>query len=350
MAQIIINQGDNLSSLASQYGTTVDALMASNKDNPAVKSKDLIIAGGNLNIPDQVGSPAAGPAAGTGLANGALDAATSVQGGAASNLGSLANLRLALREALNEAGKNRMANSYSQIAPLAGGVPGTLGSVVNMIRSSAAAPVESVFNDVVTAWKEDAAAAEKEKARIQELRIEFGSAIPAGVTTLDEAIGYVTPLVDKENNLRLAKLQQDQQTDNDVETWAQFLAEGGSMSSVPTKIRTQAQNRATAIMTEKEEKYKTEFKDTLKLFASKKYNTYEELREIVKKGGSLANFDLSTLNGREMDEYIGYIDELELAEKQAKTTGQRITEDRNINRLLNPSLMVNPNRVEPTNL
>jgi LysM repeat protein len=342
MATIQISQGDNLSALASKYGTTVDSLLASNKDNPAVKSANLIIAGGNLNIPDPVGAPPAGPASGTGTPNGALDATSPTQSGAASNLGSLANLRLSLREALNEAGKNRMANSYSQIAPLAGGVPGTLGSVVSMIRNSSAAPIESVFNDVTTAWKEDAAAAEKEKARIQDLRVQFGTAIPSGVTSLDEAIGYVTPLVDKENALRLSKMSQDQATDNDVETWAQFIAGGGAMSSVPSAIRTQAQTRAAVIIKENETKAKQEYQDKISLTIEKKIGTYESERQRVLSDGNLTV--------AEQRETINYIDGLELAEKQNKATSRIKSGDKNITNTLNPMLMINPNNIQPTNL
>lgn len=154
MAQVQINQGDTLSTLASKYGTTVDNLMAANKGNAAVKSANLIIAGGSLNIPDNVAAPAAGPVEGTTTpVSGALEPASVQQSGGAVATGELGNLRLALREALNEAGKSRMAAQYQQLAPLTGGVPGTLGSVVSMIRSNTAPTVENVFEDVTSSWE-----------------------------------------------------------------------------------------------------------------------------------------------------------------------------------------------------
>jgi hypothetical protein len=52
-----IASGDTLSKIATQFGTTVDAIMALNKNNPSVKSKDLIIAGGSLNLPDAPVAP-----------------------------------------------------------------------------------------------------------------------------------------------------------------------------------------------------------------------------------------------------------------------------------------------------
>jgi LysM repeat protein len=322
MAQIKINSGDTLSGIASANGTTVSALLSSNKDNPAVKSANLIIAGGSINIPDAVGSPAAGPAAGTGTpVSGSLDPASTVQGGAAQRTSSLGNLRIALRAALNEAGKERMATQYSQVAPLAGGVPGTLGGVVNMIRANLKSPIESVFSDITTTWKEDAAAAEKEKGRIQELRVQFGSAIPAGVTSLDEAIGYVTPLVDKENSAKLAKLQQEQVVDNDVEGWAASVAAGESIGSVPMAIRTKVRNRANVLIEEAKTKTKTEFENTLELFAEKKWLTYDDMRTAISSGGKIGNFDLSTLNGDEMREFTDYVDGLELKSKGGKSSG-----------------------------
>lgn len=47
--------GDTLSALAARFGTTVDAIMAANVGNPAIKTRDLIYAGMTINIP---GAPA----------------------------------------------------------------------------------------------------------------------------------------------------------------------------------------------------------------------------------------------------------------------------------------------------
>jgi hypothetical protein len=52
MATYSIKQGDSLSKIATANQTTVDALLTANKDNPSVKTKDLIIAGGSLNLPE----------------------------------------------------------------------------------------------------------------------------------------------------------------------------------------------------------------------------------------------------------------------------------------------------------
>lgn len=46
-----IKSGDTMSSIASANNTTVESLMAANANNPSVKNKNLIIAGGNLNLP-----------------------------------------------------------------------------------------------------------------------------------------------------------------------------------------------------------------------------------------------------------------------------------------------------------
>src|SRR3990167_8948747 len=105
-----IKSGDSLGKIAAANGTTVDALMAANKGNNAVKSADLIVAGGNLNLPDKVAAPAAGVAAGTGAAAGSISP-PGTQDAGASNVSALGNLRVALRTALNEAAKNRVANN-----------------------------------------------------------------------------------------------------------------------------------------------------------------------------------------------------------------------------------------------
>src|SRR6185436_172094 len=65
MATRTIKPGDTLGTIASQYGTTPDALMALNPNNPSLKSKDLIIQGGSLNIHENAvtrPSPTSGPA------------------------------------------------------------------------------------------------------------------------------------------------------------------------------------------------------------------------------------------------------------------------------------------------
>ena len=150
-----IKSGDTLGALAKAHGTTVDAIMAANKGNASVKSANLIIAGGSLNLPDGVGAPASGPAAGTGLPAGGLDPASQAQGAGAQSVGELGNLRIALRSALNEASKNRVASNYQQVAGVTGGVPGTIESVVDMIRGGVKAPVEQTFSDIMKTFEEE---------------------------------------------------------------------------------------------------------------------------------------------------------------------------------------------------
>ncbi len=53
--KITIKKGDTLSQIAEREGTTVDVIMKSNEGNKAVKSRDLIIEGGSLNLPDAPG-------------------------------------------------------------------------------------------------------------------------------------------------------------------------------------------------------------------------------------------------------------------------------------------------------
>ena len=50
MAQYKIQQGDTLSALARQYGTSVDALM---KANEQIKDRDLIYTDRMMNLPGQ---------------------------------------------------------------------------------------------------------------------------------------------------------------------------------------------------------------------------------------------------------------------------------------------------------
>lgn len=59
-SQYNIQQGNTLSGIASQYGTTVNALLNANQGNPGaipnISNPNLILAGGSLNIPDVPGS------------------------------------------------------------------------------------------------------------------------------------------------------------------------------------------------------------------------------------------------------------------------------------------------------
>jgi RNAse (barnase) inhibitor barstar len=72
-----------------------------------------------------------------------------------SKVSDLGNLRIALRDALNEAGRERQVSRLQQTFPLAEGVPGSLKSIVDMVRGSVRAPVESVFKDVLQTVTEE---------------------------------------------------------------------------------------------------------------------------------------------------------------------------------------------------
>lgn len=55
MAKTIkIIEGETLSTIATREGVSIDEIISANPDSPSVKSKDLIIAGGDINIPDVI--------------------------------------------------------------------------------------------------------------------------------------------------------------------------------------------------------------------------------------------------------------------------------------------------------
>jgi LysM repeat protein len=64
--------------------------------------------------------------------------------------GKLGNLQLALRDALNEAGKRRTEQGYGQIADVASNVkPGGMGSVVDLIRNNIKTSTASIYKTTV---------------------------------------------------------------------------------------------------------------------------------------------------------------------------------------------------------
>ena len=315
-SSFVIKQGDTLSKIAQANGTTVDAILAANKGNAAVKSANLIIAGGNLNLPDKVAAPAGGVAPGTGVPAGGLDPASQAQDAASSAVGEMGNLRMALKAALNEAGKNRVANNYSQMAG-AGltGIPGTVGSVVDMIRGSAKTGVESTFSDIMTSYKDATEAKQKELDRINQLRLEYGSAIPAGVTSLQEAIALVQPLVDQERDdsrrKGLGKLSSDQAEDDDIQAWAEMVASGErTISQVPSKIRTAVNTLSQTISTKNKEGAMNTLRENILFDIEQKVNTYEGLRSETRNSGDL--------EPNEKRELLSYIDGLENEQKASK--------------------------------
>lgn len=310
MPTYTISKGDTLSAIAAKHGTTVGELMKVNSGNPAVKSANLIIAGGNLNLPDAIAAPASGPAPSAQLPSGGISPSTNQNAGATA-VGDLGNLRIALRSALNEAGRTRVENNFRQVAPLSGGVPGTIGAVVDMIRAGIKSPVESTFSDIIQTFKDDVDAKSKEASRINELRLEYGTAIPNGVTSLDEAMKYVLPLVDKERKLRLDKMVQDQASDNDVETWAESLARGEiKIGNVPAAIRTAVKVRSEKIKETLEADGRKEYQDRI-AFRIENDSDYDTERSIV-----LQDEDLTVAEQRDVLEFIDGLEEKAREEKR----------------------------------
>lgn len=303
MPNIQIKAGDTLSKLAATHGTSVAEIIASNKDNPSVKSANLIIAGGTLNLPERVGAPAAGPTTET-------PAESLTPKGS-----SLGNLRIALRAAAEEAGKERVASRLEQFQGAGlGRTPGTLGSIADIVRGSVKPGVEQTFSDTLAAFKEANEAKQKELDRINQLRLEFGSAVPSSVTDLKTALDLVAPLVDKERKLKLDKMTDEQAEDNDIESWAESFAKGEvAIGNVPSKIRTAVKVRADAIRTRLEGEAKQEYKDRVAFRLEKKQSDFETERSLV-----LQDDNLTVVEQREI---IDYIDTLEQSQKAAKASG-----------------------------
>ncbi len=303
MAIISIKKGDTLGALATQHGTTVAELMSANKDNPSVKSSELIIAGGTLNLPSRVGEPAGGPVAEVGI-----EALPPIDKGA----GPLGNLRMALRAAAEEAGKARIASRLEQfgVAGL-GKAPGTFGNIADIVKKSVQPEVRGIFGDIITSIKEDKEARQKEMERINQLRAEYGSLVPANITDLTTALNLIAPTVDKERRLKLEKMATDQAEDNDIESWAESFAKGEIViGAVPSKIRTQVKVRADAIKTRLETEAKQEYQDRIAFRLEKKTSDFETERSLV-----LQDDNLTVVEQREI---IDYIDTLEQSQKAAK--------------------------------
>ena len=229
-------------------------------------------------------------------------------------VGDLGNLRIALREALNEAGRKRIENSFKMVAPFATGTPGTIGSVVDMIRAGVKSPIETTFSDIVASFKDASEAKQKEIDRINELRKEFGSAVPSSVTDLKTALDLVAPLVDKERKIKLDKMASEQAEDNDIESWAESFAKGEIViGNVPSKIRTAVKVRADVIKTRLEGEAKQEYKDRIAFRLEKKTSDFETERSLA-----LQDDNLTVVEQREV---IEYIDTLEQQFKAAKKQG-----------------------------
>jgi len=286
---------------------------------------------------------------------------------------SLTNLRIALRSAAEEAGKTRMANALGQFGAAGlGKTPGTLGSIADIVRGSAAPSVRGIFSDVMTGVREFQQAKQKEidrinemrqndynrandryyaaliretenmydnkqreMDRINELRAEFGSAIPANVTDLATALSLIQPLIDAERDLdkkiKLAdlakKLKSDQAEDSDIESWAEYIAGGGAVGNVPSSIRTAARVRADQLTDKRELEAKQEYKDKIAFRLERKTTDFETERNLVIQDNNLTT--------EEQREILDYIDSLEQQQKNAKGQGGLFS-------FLNPSASAAP--------
>jgi hypothetical protein len=235
----------------------------------------------------------------------------------------LGNFRAALRMAAEEAGKNRMSTLGGVMGGLGINTPGTIGAISDILRSSTGPSVNAVFSDFYEAYKTADEYKKKELDRILDLRLEFGSAIPDNVTTLAEAVKYVTPLIDKERALeneerqaemksKLQKAIADQQADGDLKGYATCIANGGSPSEcgVPEKLRSQVMLEAAKIEDMDTQNAILDEKQKIKYRLDKKLSNYEKERASV--------YEETDLTYSEMREIIDYIDGLEWASKNTK--------------------------------
>lgn len=225
----------------------------------------------------------------------------------------LGSLRIALRAALNEAGQRRTAGNFSALGDLTEGLPpGSMRSVVDLIRGSTAPAIETVFSDIVSGFEAELESKRKEKEKIQELRLEYGSAIPAGVTSFDEAIKYAEPLIDEERRLALEDDRAELAEEGDIDGYAICLAQGGTASScgIPNKYRADAQIRAEEYILKEKEAAFTDEKKKISDRISRKASTYAQEREQI-----WANANLSFDEQRDL---IDYIDTLETIAKTGK--------------------------------
>lgn len=305
-----IKPGDNLSAIAAANNTTVEALMLANQGNTAVKSRDLIQAGGMLNLPGETPTNVAAETPAGDLATG-----TPQPGG------KLSNLRLALRKALTEAGRKRIETNLGVASPLIkGAVPGSLGGIVNLVRTGVQTSVQDAYQTTVEEMEREDEAKAKELGKIQELRLEYGSAIPSNITSLDDAIAFVEPLVDEERKLKLKKLKEDQDIDNDVESYATSYANGEiAITSVPQGIRSQVLARSKVLGEELQGKLKTEYQDGVTFRFEQGITDFNTERQRVINGEETPDgFDLSGLAPAERREYLDWLDAQEEEQKAAK--------------------------------
>jgi hypothetical protein len=119
------------------------------------------------------------------------------------------NLSQALKAALSEAGqtvaKQRMTAMSGMVE--GGAAPNVINMAIGLAQSGLRQTQADVFGDILTTYKENIAMKQREQEQINNLRLQFGTAIPKSVDSLSEALDYVTPLVDEERRLEIAGLK-----------------------------------------------------------------------------------------------------------------------------------------------
>ena len=226
----------------------------------------------------------------------------------------LGNLRLSLRAALNEAAQRTASQRMTQLSGFVGGgaAPSVIKAAIGLAQSGLQTSQETVFGDIMASYKDATEARQKEIDRINNLRLEYGSAIPGNVTDLQTAIALVIPLVDEERKAKLTKLTSDQAVDDDIQTWAESYARGEvTLTSVPSKIRSAVLVAANKITSTLETQAKEEYKNRITFRLEQKTSNYDSERTLTIQDDNL--------NVAEQREILNYIDGLEAAEKAAKT-------------------------------
>ncbi len=219
MATITINKGDTLSGIASKYGTSAAAIASAN----GITNPNVIKAGASLTIPDRPGvTPTSAPGNISQAPKPSATAAVVKGVPATPSQGSMTDFQTTLKNALNEAGKNRLANNYQLAGGLTGGTPGTLGSVVDMIRSGPSTDVASTFKTVVDSvgeqqknsldllktFADDGSLAEMPDASLMAMAKSAG--LPEGTALAWKArIAASAKMSDQEKQLTLQKLKAD---------------------------------------------------------------------------------------------------------------------------------------------
>lgn len=245
----------------------------------------------------------------------------------------LGNFRAALRYAAEEGGKTRMGTLSNALGPLGITVPGTIGAISDLLRSSVKPSVEAIFSDYYEAYKTADEYKRKELDRILDLRLQFGTAIPDNVTSLADAVRYVTPLIDaerkqlaemdaldkkaKEADIRatetkIQEMLKQSTTDTDIEGYAQCLLSGSSSAEcgIPNGLRSSAQRRADELANDELSQAFNDEKAKIKNRVERKVSTYANEREQIYN-----NSDLTFAQQRDL---IDYIDSIEYVQKNSK--------------------------------